>query len=83
MDMSGNAKKVRQANIMELHLQDTGEQGNHVLGGDIMSLPWLINRELLESEGPVDPFVELARLRRLVVNLAPGKDRFAGRAAQS
>jgi len=53
--------------------------------GRVMSLypggpaTWLINRELLESEGPVDPFVELARLRRLVVKLAPGKDRFAGR----
>jgi hypothetical protein len=40
---------------------------------------WLINRELLESEGPVDPFGELARLRRFVVELAPGKDRFGGR----
>src|SRR5712692_6209335 len=53
--------------------------------GRIMSLypdgpaTWLIHRELLESEGPIDPFVELARLRRLVVMLAPGKDRFAGR----
>lgn len=40
---------------------------------------WLINRELLESEGAVDPFVELPRLRRLVELLAPGKERFAGR----
>jgi hypothetical protein len=40
---------------------------------------WLINRELLDSEGPVDPFVELAYLRKLVRLLAPGKDKFAGR----
>ncbi len=53
--------------------------------GRVMSLypggpaTWLINHELLESEGPVDPFGELAHLRKLVVKLAPGKDRFAGR----
>ena len=53
--------------------------------GRVMSLypdgpaTWLINHELLESEGPVDPFGELAHLRKLLVKLAPGKDRFAGR----
>jgi hypothetical protein len=40
---------------------------------------WLINKQLLESEGALDPFVELPVLRRLVTMLAPGKDAFAGR----
>jgi hypothetical protein len=53
--------------------------------GRVMSLypdgpaAWLVRREVLELEEPVDPFVELAHLRKLVVKLAPGKDRFAGR----
>lgn len=40
---------------------------------------WLINQRLLDSEGALDPFVELPVLRRLVTLLAPGKDTFAGR----
>jgi hypothetical protein len=53
--------------------------------GRIMSLypdgpgTWLVRRELLEAGGPVEPFVELGHLRRLVEMLAPGRDRFAGR----
>lgn len=53
--------------------------------GRIMSLypqgpsGWLVQRELLEAEGPVEPFAELAQLRRLVLRLVPGKDRFCGR----
>jgi len=40
---------------------------------------WLVRREFLEAEGPLDPFVELGKLRRLVLRLVPGKDRFCGR----
>ena len=40
---------------------------------------WLVRPEVLESEASVDPFVELAHLRKLVAMLAPGKDRIAGR----
>jgi hypothetical protein len=53
--------------------------------GRVMSLypdgpaTWLINPELLQSDGPVDPFGELAHLRKLLMKLAPGKDSFAGR----
>jgi hypothetical protein len=53
--------------------------------GRVMSLypdgpaAWLVRREVLESEESVDPFVELAHLRKLVMMLAPGKDRVAGR----
>jgi Family of unknown function (DUF5677) len=53
--------------------------------GRIMSLypegpaSWLVFPELLEAGGPVDPFVEMGYLRRLVDLLAPGKDSFAGR----
>jgi len=53
--------------------------------GRIMSLypespaNWLIFPELIQSGGPVEPFVELARLRRVVLKLGPGRDKFAGR----
>jgi hypothetical protein len=53
--------------------------------GRIMSLypdgpaAWLVDQKLLSDGGPVDPFAELGHLRRLVLMLAPGKDRFAGR----
>lgn len=53
--------------------------------GRIMSLysdgpaNWLVQRELLDEGGAVDPFVELGSLRRLVLRLVHGKDRFAGR----
>jgi Family of unknown function (DUF5677) len=52
--------------------------------GRVMSLypdgpaAWLVLPELIGSK-PVDPFVELGQLRRLVLMLAPGKDKFAGR----
>jgi hypothetical protein len=53
--------------------------------GRIMSLypdspaSWLVQSALIEADGPVDPFVELGQLRRIVLELAPGKDNFAGR----
>jgi hypothetical protein len=53
--------------------------------GRVMSLypdgpaAWLVRRDVLASEESVDPFVELAYLRKLVIMLAPGKDRVAGR----
>jgi uncharacterized protein DUF5677 len=40
---------------------------------------WLVNPELIKAEGSIDPFVELSQLRRLVLQLAAGKDTFAGR----
>jgi len=52
--------------------------------GRIMSLypdgpaAWLVLPELIGTES-VDPFVELAHLRRLVVMLAAGKEKFAAR----
>src|SRR5215469_8566916 len=52
--------------------------------GRIMSLypespaAWLVQPGVLQSQS-VDPFVELGYLRRLVVKLAPGKDKFSAR----
>ena len=57
----------------------------HSKVGRIMSLypdgpaSWLVSLELIQTDGPVDPYVELGHLRRLVMLLAPGKDGFAGR----
>jgi hypothetical protein len=39
---------------------------------------WLIDQDALVEVGPLDPDVELDRLRRLVVDLLPGKDAHAG-----
>lgn len=60
------------------------EAFHNVIGRPLSLYPdgpaaWLINQRLLESEGALDPFVELPVLRRLVTMLAPGKDAFAGR----
>lgn len=39
---------------------------------------WLIDESFLEEGGSLDPAVELARLRRLIIKLLPGKDDVAG-----
>ncbi|GAI75200.1 unnamed protein product [marine sediment metagenome] len=39
---------------------------------------WLVSRTLIEREGPLDPTVELNRLRTMIVSLLPGKDDYAG-----
>lgn len=39
---------------------------------------WLLKKEDLEKDGPLDPDVELPRLTKLVLNLMPGKDLHAG-----
>jgi len=40
---------------------------------------WLLDQRLIEKEGPLDPEVELGRLRSIVVKLLPGKDHFSAR----
>ena len=39
---------------------------------------WLLQKEDVEKDGPLDPDVELPRLAKLVLNLMPGKDLHAG-----
>ena len=39
---------------------------------------WLVDAQALSEDGPLDPSVELSRLRRLVIELLPAKNDYAG-----
>jgi len=80
----GLLSRDERASFLQKNSQLVDEYFHRPLGRILSLYPdnpafWLTNSKLLESEGSVDPFVELARMRRLVTLLAPGKDQFAGR----
>lgn len=79
----GALSEARRTEFKEKH-RDLIRDLFHVPVGRVLAFypdcpaAWLIDKEVLDDEGHLDPEVELGRLRRLITRLLPGKDDYAG-----